>query len=330
MARPRAGAAPRLPAGELALGALALGLLGLVLTTALPPRPHYFALLNDAGHAPVFGAFAWVVLRILDSRMPAATAAARLWSAFGIAVLAGAAVEFVQSFMDRESSWGDLLMDAAGAGAVLCLTALWRGEDPARAQFLPRNALLMLGAGVSVAAIALPLVLGAAAYARRQAWFPVIASFENASDLYFVAPINSRLERIALPPSLAQSPAEPALKVSFVDPAWPGVQFWEPEPDWRRFQVLRLDVVNPGALPLKLGLRIEDDIHDQTYEDRFNLEAELPPSSRQVVTVPLADVENGPRVRTLDLGKIARVAVFEGSGAATPGRTFYVTRIWLE
>lgn len=301
-----------------------------MLSTSLPPRPHYFALLNDAGHAPVFGAFAWVVMRILDSRLPAATQAARLWSAFAITVAAGAAVEVVQSFMDRESSWGDLLMDAAGAGAVLCLTALWRGQETTRVQVLPRNALLLAGVGVSVAAIALPLGLGIAAYARRQAWFPVIASFESASDLYFVAPLNARLERIALPLSFAQSRDEPALKVAFADPAWPGVQFWEPEPDWRRFRLLRLDVVNPGDQPLKIGLRIEDDVHDQTYEDRFNSEFDVPASSRQLITVRLADVENGPRRRTLDLGKVSRVAVFEGSGAATPGRTFYLSRVWLE
>ena len=262
--------------------------------------------------------------------MAAASLSTRLWTAFGLAVAAGAAVEVAQLFMDRDSSWSDLLMDAAGASAVMCLTAFWRRRESTGSQVLPRQALLLSAVAISVTIIALPIVLGTAAYARRQAWFPVIASFETASDLYFVAPINARLERIALPPAFARSRDEPALKVSFVEPAWPGVQFWEPEPDWTRFRVLRLDVINPVALPLKLGLRIEDGIHDQTYEDRFNLETDVQASSRQILTVRLDDVAAGPRGRLLDLGKVARVAVFEGSGAATTGRTFYVSRIWLE
>ncbi len=319
-----------LRAGEWAFGLLALGLVGLVLSVAFPARPHYFGLLNDAGHAPVFGALSWAVLRILDARLRSARLSTRLWSAFAVTVAAGAAVEVAQSFMDRESSWTDLAMDAAGAGVVLCVTAMWRRRPSVRGHRRPRTVLLMGTVALCAAVIAAPLALGAAAYARRQAWFPVIASFEKPADLYFVAPINAHLERIALPPAFSSIPGEPALKVSLADTSWPGVQFWEPEPDWRQFRVLRLDVVNPGDRPLKLGLRIEDDVHDQTYEDRFNLAVEIEASSRHVLTVPLSSVETAPRDRELDLGRVARMAVFEGSGSATPGQAFYVSRIWLE
>lgn len=319
------------PSGrDLVLAAAALGLLGLILTTSLPQRPHYLALLNDAGHAPVFLGLAWVLLALLDRRVAEWPAAWRYLGAFCAAVAAGALVEVVQAFMERESSLGDLLMDAAGAGGVLSGVALWRGRTPPARRSALGSAGLIAGIAVAGAIVAAPLVHGAAAYSRRADWFPVIASFEAASDLYFVAPINAELERIALPPAYAEVPDEPALKVAFIDTSYPGVQLWEPEPDWRGYRVLRVDVVNPGDAPLRLGLRIEDAAHNQDYEDRFNFSADMPAASRQVLSIAVDDIASGPRHRPLDLGAVARLAVFEGSGAATVGRAFYLSRVWLE
>lgn len=319
------------PAGrDLALAAAALGLLGLILTTSLPQRPHYLALLNDAGHAPVFGALAWVFLALADRRLAEWPAAGRYLAAFCAAVAAGALVEVVQSFMERESSLGDLLMDAAGAGGVLCGVALWRGRTPPARRSAIGSASLIAGIAVAATIVAAPLVHGAAAYARRGDWFPVIASFETTSDLHFVAPINAELERIALPPAFAEVPDEPALKVAFTGSSYPGVQVWETEPDWRGYRVLRVDVVNPADAPLRLGLRIEDAVHNQDYDDRFNFSADIPAASRQVLSISVDDIASGPRHRQLDLGTVARLAVFEGSGSATVGRAFYVSRVWLE
>ena len=314
---------------ELLLGGAAVALVALVLTTALPPRPHYLALLNDAGHAPVFGALAWLLLLLLGARCPDWSPAARFLAAFAGAVLAGAAVEVLQMFLDRDASLGDWLMDAAGALGTLCAVGLWRSRQD-RQRSAARGAVLLTGLVASTAIVAAPLVAGAQAYARRGAQFPVLASFERASDLHFVAPIGADIERIALPPDFTAGTDEAALKVTFVDQSYPGVQIWEPAPDWQGFRTLNIDVVNPGDDPLPLGVRVHDADHDQRYEDRFNLAVVIPPATRQQLSVPLTDIASGPRERRLDIGRVAMIAVFEGSGSAEVGRALYLRRIWLD
>jgi VanZ family protein len=314
---------------EMALAAIGLGLTGLVLYASLPERPHYYALLNDAGHAPVFGALAWVVFALLDRRL-AASSSARFAAAFIGTVAIGGLIEVLQSFMDRDASWGDLLTDAAGAGGLLCALALWRSRTPDGRGPRPGTAILLGGIAIAAAIVATPLVRGAAAYGHKEARFPVIASFEVAGDLYFMKPMGAVLERISLPPAFATADEEPALKVVFGDQPWPGVQFWELEPDWRGYSVLCIDLINPAPAPLRLGLRIEDFAHDQNYEDRFNRLVDLPPATRSVVKIALADVARGPRRRALDLGTVARLVIFDDGGTARPGRVFYVRRLWLE
>ena len=104
----------------------------------------------------------------------------------------------------------------------------------------------------------------------------------------------------------------------------------KPEPDWRSYSVLKIGLVNPGDTALRLVVRVHDAHHDQRHEDRFNRAFTLEGRSQRVLEIPLADIENAPRDRRLDLSQVAAIGIFEGSRPAPVGAVFYLTRIWLE
>ena len=79
--------------------------------------------------------------------------------------------------------------------------------------------------------------------------------------------------------------------------------------DWRGFSSLAFACHNPSSRPLKLTVRIDDRLHDETYEDRFNLDLELAPGETRV-QIPLADVARAPRGRSMDLENVRSVVVF--------------------
>ena len=64
--------------------------------------------------------------------------------------------------------------------------------------------------------------------------------------------------------------------------------------------------------------------------DRFNRAFEVPPANRVALRIPMSDILAGPVGRPLDLAHVAGIVLFESSGAASIGRYFYLTRIWLE
>lgn len=301
-------------------------LVALVLFAGLPPRPQFLALLNNAGHAPIFGALAWIALRLLEARRARTALAATYATAFAVAVAIGVLVEGVQALIGRDASLGDVAMDAAGAGAVLGVTAAVGAGR--RRPAVTAAGLAVAAAGIVV--VALPLVDAALAYARRAEVFPSIATFDSPRDLYFVRGSGARIDRVRLPPALAGEHSEWGLQVRLERERSPGLRHEEPAPDWRGHRVLKLDLVNPGEARLRLMLRVHDAKHDQRHEDRFNLAFTLQPHSRRVLEVPLEAIAEAPKDRRLDLGRVAGLVLFELDRPAPVGATFYLTRIWLE
>ena len=245
-------------------------------------------------------------------------------------ILLGVAVEIVQYFIGRDGEAGDVLMDAAGAGFVLCLLAFLRRPAGGVGQFPGRRSLLVVGMLVSVTIVVAPLAECALAYQRRAAIFPEIVRFDRPIDRYFMLDggIETRVER--LPEAWRSATEAPVLRVQLARAETPGLRVYEPKPDWRGYSVLRIGLVNPGDTALHLVVRVHDAQHDQQHEDRFNRAFTLQGRSRRVLEIPLADIESAPRDRRLELSQVAAIGIFEGSRPAPVGAVFYLTRIWLD
>jgi hypothetical protein len=106
------------------------------------------------------------------------------------------------------------------------------------------------------------------------------------------------------------------------------VQFVEPQPDWRAFSVIAVDLTNVAPSDLTLVLRIMDATHDWSHEDRFNLPLVIPAQTRTTVRVALPAVEAAPATRRMDMARVADVMLYARPPAA-PG-ALYVSRVWLE
>ena len=168
----------------------------------------------------------------------------------------------------------------------------------------------------------------ARAYAMRAAAFPTLAEGGAQPDDAFLAGRNARVERGTLPAKWARPGDGASLHVQFDRAMYPGIDLFEPSPDWRGFSDMAIDITNPGASTLNFTLRINDQAHDQSFDDRLNLPIAIPPGVRTTVRVALTTVESAPRGRHMDLSRIASVMLF--SHGPPDGAAFYVSRIWLE
>jgi hypothetical protein len=174
----------------------------------------------------------------------------------------------------------------------------------------------------------LPAVTMGRAYERREAIFPALAGFADRRDLYFLKPQWSTIEIAALPPVYASNKGEMGLHVTLLGGDWPGVDFYEPAPDWLGFRTLSMDIVNPIDQPLHLTIRIHDTHHNNEFTDRFNRKFEVAPLTRSTIHMPVADIESAPQGRSMDLQHIADFLIFRGPDATAT--EFYVVSVRLE
>ena len=310
-----------------ALVGVGLALAALVLFARLPATPKFLAVLNDAAHAPVFGALALVILASLRGHVSNRW---RTTAAFVLTVLAGVGIEWIQGLIGRDAAWSDVRTDALGATCALGAAAWWhtRGDSDARSRTVGRASIAI--AVVAGVVAALPIAESALSYARRTSVFPIIMQSKSPLDLYFIESRDALLERSELPAPWAAGFHTPTLLLHQLRGDFPGIEHIEPVPDWRGYQSLRLDVTNPASESLALTLRVHDAQHNQQYADRFNRRFEIPAKSREELSVRLVEIEDGPEGRKLDLGHVAGLIVFTSGAHVSAGQEFYVTRIWLE
>jgi len=308
-----------------------IALVALVLTTGLPSRTRFLALLNNAGHALIFGLLAWIGLRLRAAFRPTPPPVLRDYIGILCAViLIGGVTELIQFATGRGASFDDVLMDTAGATFALCLSAL-RARSRRHTREPPRQRrMLVAGALLSATIVAAPLTHATVAYVIRRAEFPEILYPDAPLALYFVQAGGTDIEIVPLPERWSEGPSRNALRVTTRRTRTPGVSIIEPEPDWREYSALTVDVVNPEARPLHLMVRVHDTAHDHRHEDRFNRAFVVPPATRSRIEISLTEIASAPKDRVLDLSRVAGVVIFERSPEVPVGTSFYIVRVALE
>jgi VanZ family protein len=301
------------------LATLVVGLSALALVVKFPAQPLIFVELNNAAHAPVFGALAIVWLQIL-SRYSAFGRWQRYIAAFALSVAIGGLIELIQPAFDRGSESLDLVTDALGAVAGLALIAAVE----------LRKKVLLLIAVAALAPVVWPIIQYAIAYEIRAREFPTLLGNDSLAERYFIHTREIELSRVPLPPRWRQQDDSLSLRIRVRGSLYPGIAHREPEPDWRPYSRLMLDVTNPDALPLTLTMRVHDRAHKHHVADRFQRTFTVTAFERQVISFPLAEIAAGPIDRDLDLSCIAGVIVGNGAQSDQVGREYYLTRLWLE
>lgn len=302
----------------------------------LPRAGRYSEVLQKSSHAPAFGALCLVVLALLArnvrarSGSPGSCLSVRMASVLGGAtvvalVVMGAATEGIQALLGRDADLNDVVSDLTGAAGAasgwICAQIHPRYRDHRIAVVL----LLVLSAA-ALGYWLRPLVECASAYWHRAAELPVIAQFESQRDLYFIE-TNGAIKILRIPPIKRGNGPSTALQV-VLGSGSSGITFNEPYPNWRGYRTLALDLTNPSSLPFPLTFRINDRHHNNTYNDRFNMDLLLPSMTRKTFYISLGEVEYAPRSRRMDMRQISTLILFHYGDAR--GRMVLVNRIWLE
>lgn len=298
---------------------LVVALPALALVAKMPAHPQILAVLNNAAHAPVFGALA-VVLLLLLRLVTSLGEWQRYAAACVLAVAIGGLIELIQPALGRGAEWVDLRNDALGAIAALALAA----------SLAPPKRWPLLIAAAALAQVLWPVFEASIAYASRAREFSMLLGDDSRADRYFIRTRGVETVPAALPPPWNRAGDPRSLKIQVVGGPWPSVTHSEPYPDWRGYSRLMLDLTNPESRPLMLTVRVHDREHDNRGSDRFNRSFELTAAERQTIVIPLAEIELAPDGRRLDLARVAGLILFCGADPALIGRQYYVTRVWLE
>jgi VanZ family protein len=288
-------------------------LAAVLLFVPLPIPPTYAGrTVENAGHAPLFfGVTLGVLIAMRDhARFPGA----RLYALAGLIGLgAGFLSEVIQKPLARDASWEDVVADTIGVVCALASYALFDRRMKLRA-WQKLGALAV--AASCIAIFIMPIVRMTRAYVHRNGQFPVLADFHSRLELYWTISFGVNREIV-----------NNALEVELVADVFPGVAFHEPVPDWRRYRILVIDVENPDAVPLNLGVRVHDKRHNRSFSDRFNRRFKLAAGERRTLRIPLEDIRQAPRHRLMDMAQISDITLFRGGRAGSRHLRVYSLRL---
>lgn len=244
----------------------------------------------DGGHILFFAALGFGLARSRRCRT------ARHWLIAGLlATLLGAGIEAVQLMIGRAFSWLDLQHDLAGFGLGALALA-------------PANGRTWLLRGCAVL-LTLPLlwkiVQGAQLQWRVYAQFPTIADFESGAEtLRLSGQVRLQAQRV--------SHGQRALAIDLSTERYSGASIDRLLGDWRGYRFLAMEFHNPDPTDIPLTLRIADREHSRRgnhYHDRFNRRLIIPPGW-STVRLALADIEQAPRDRLLNLAEVTDITLF--------------------
>jgi hypothetical protein len=324
-------AIPRLPP---AAGVACLAfLLGAVFFLSLPGNTLWQRVLSDAGHGPVFAGIAIALLLMVPSPSGAVVRpASAYWRAFVLATSIGVVTELIQfSMSDRSVSFMDALHDAAGAALGLALVwfverGLARGQGDASDKSYTGTVVAIALLTFTILAW-LPLQC-ARACAARNAAFPLLVPTHPLADTRFALPHQAEVSHAPLPEAYRVKGDKDSVRLEFTPGTAPGLQLVETYPDWRSYDILAIDVTNPGPEPVLFVVSVLDAQHDWSSEDRFNQPVEIPAATRTTIRIALEAVATAPASRRMDLSAVRDLMLY--APQPLPVGEFYITRIWLE
>lgn len=271
-----------------------------------------FKTLMDFGHVFIFGLIAVIINKGLDKKRHART---NRIIAFLAAVFLGFVVEVFQLGMkDRFFELGDLLNDAIGAFAFLAIAAVYKTRS--KALFMRTlSVILIILAG-------LPFYLSCIDYRLNLNRFPVINSFETRLETSSWIKNKAEITRTML-----SGKKDYSAELKLHPGEFSGVCREGFVHDWRGYKTFSADVYLPIDNGLSITLRINDKLHDNEFNDRFNTRIMLKPGLNHI-RINLEDVRKSPATRPMDMSNVTRICFF-ASGLSKP-ETVYLDNIRLE
>jgi hypothetical protein len=281
-------------------------------TLKMPGSTYFWNEFENSGHAPLFGILSLFILEIMLVSSP--RSAKKRWVyyllAFFITAVFGAATEFIQRYTHGDPDIHDWIRDIAGAGAFLGLFAIYDSKRiSAQSKIGPYKYIIIILAILIMLATFVPLALVSEAYIQRNQKFPTIMGFDSYWDRKFLVTQDVQLVSADPPPGWTNPPKGHVGMVTFMPSQYPGFANTEPYPDWSNREKLSANIFSEYDTTITLVLRIHDAHYDYSIEDCYNTEIKIAPGLN-LITIPLADVEQGPKSRHMNMKRITNLAIF--------------------
>jgi hypothetical protein len=313
------------------IGALGVVAVAHLLDIGGTSRLSLWADMFNAGHVVLMGAFSLVMLGlsadVLSDRI--ANRLGHYVVALCATVLVGGLSEVAQIPGPRNADVLDVARDAVGAFCFLSLYAI-------RDQRLG-NVWTVWGrwsrAAVAVVALAVLILSWSSAirwpvaYYRRNATFPILATFDSRVERLFWTTRNATLTPSVAPPNWSRS-VDGTVGQLISDPSTrSGFAINKAYPNWSGYESLTLSVYLDSDTSATFIVQIEDSHFRGARGDRFTFSTEIEPGAN-VLVVPLENSSHLPGGRALDLERISRV--FFLTRDTTRAITLYVDDIVLK
>ncbi|KAA1176205.1 succinyl-CoA synthetase subunit beta [Marinobacter salinexigens] len=217
----------------------------------------------------------------------------RLWLIpSGILLIIGVGIEVIQSGLDRQEDWHDVVRNLMGLWLVLA----WFPQ--AR-----RTRQIKLATLATALLVALE-ILSTAVVAYRQ--FEVHRQLPRLYDFNHDNPGLYWGGRVSTEPA-----PNSGLRITLGTEKYSGATLNNLPNNWRGYKTLVIGLENPDNTPLAMTLRIHDVAHEDNnaYSDRFNKRLQLA-AGHNSFTIPLETIRQAPENRNMDMSLIRRLGLF--------------------
>jgi VanZ family protein len=297
----------------------------------LPGNTKLIRELQNTGHTFAFGILAFVLLKVLrgfDS-FENLNGKYQYIFIFVICLFAGILIELFQLYVHRDADVFDVARDVAGIIAFLGANTL-ADKNLITYKKTTGKKLKIIGVTVSVVVLILallPLARLTIIYIQRYQSFPVLADFKSGWINEFLTPNHSDLKIVNAPDDWMGKTREMVARIILYPAQYPGLEFYEPQPDWTGYTNLNFKIFSRHSVPISLILRIHDIKHNNQYTDRFNRTISIKPGET-TVRIPLTEIKSAPERREMEMSQIDGLIVFVAQLDKTV--KFYLGNIWLD
>ena len=267
------------------------------------------------GHFIFFALMAWLFCLVpFLARLPFARQVALTTL---LVLIIGGFIELIQPFFGRTASWKDIGINIAGAMVGLFFFS------PARAELdrILRKSFQAVALVLCFIIFYDPVITLWDMYqASKQ--FPILSDFETRFQ-------HKRWSNGRIDQSISRQ-GDSSLRVRLdARRQYPGTTLTHSFGDWWGYSALYLSIYNPDADPLTMSISIRDQenrMNRRGFGDRFDRTFEIIQGWNDLL-VPMIDIKNAPKERTLDLDQLTSVVIFT-MNLSRP-RTIYVDNVRL-
>jgi hypothetical protein len=271
----------------------------LILSIPVPPGQSRFIVdVLDAGHAPLFGVAALLLLRTAP-RERRGTPRQYLFVLL-VAALIGILTELAQRAEGGDAEMNDVVADILGAASFLAIHWTLAHRAAAFRWFLRFAAI------AGLLAVFMPAILSGMATLHYYTAFPVLLDFQSIWDSRWCRSDGAKFDIVPAPPGTGKPGSDRMGRITFEPYDVSAFIIEGSYPDWKGYRQFAFTVYSELPTDAPLILRIADKRDKNHFSESFETHLTIAPGINKI-RIPLAALEAAPGGRRMDMTAIHRI-----------------------